>query len=387
MVNKNINVTYLFVSARKNRIISNKVYSKEFFYSYHFLKKYFSNIEILEFNDVKSVHKFTSSFLKFLDKSLRKVTGLPFFMSEIINNINFRKIYKSDILVATNDRIGLSVMPILVLKKLLFKKQISCNMFVLGLFSNISNIYLIKTIQKIILGLCFRVYDNFIFIGKSEYQYALDKNKKFENKFHYIPFSVDFNFWNSSTSRKKNSDYVLFIGNDGYRDFDKVIKIARNLENINFYFVTTQIKKEDELPPNVKLVEGHWNYEILSDEELKTIYNDAILTIIPLIDSLQPSGQSVALQSMASGTPVMISKTSGFWDFDKFINNKNIILLENNSVENWCIQIKLLLKDENTLNKISKNGIDTIKNYFNLELFDRRVFNIITKSQHRNESI
>ena len=106
-----------------------------------------------------------------------------------------------------------------------------------------------------------------------------------------------------------------------------------------------------------------------------------------MIDSLQPSGQSVALQSMASGTQVMISKTSGFWDFDKFINNKNIILLENNSVENWCIQIKLLLKDENTLNKISKNGIDTIKNYFNLELFDRRVFNIITKSQHRNESI
>ena len=73
-------------------------------------------------------------------------------MSEIINNINFRKIYKSDILVATNDRIGLSVMPILVLKKLLFKKQISCNMFVLGLFSNISNIYLIKTIQKLFLG-------------------------------------------------------------------------------------------------------------------------------------------------------------------------------------------------------------------------------------------
>ena len=111
-------------------------------------------------------------------------------------------------------------------------------MFVLGLFSNISNIYLIKTIQKIILGLCFRVYDNFIFIGKSEYQYALDNNKKFENKFHYIPFSVDFNFLELFNITKKNSDYVLFIGNDGYRDFDKVIEIARNLENINFYFVT-----------------------------------------------------------------------------------------------------------------------------------------------------
>ena len=35
------------------------------------------------------------------------------------------------------------------------------------------------------------------------------------------------------------------------------------------------------------------------------------ITIIPLKNTLQPSGQSVALQSMANGTPVLISKTDG----------------------------------------------------------------------------
>ena len=87
-------------------------------------------------------------------------------MTEIINYVNFKKLYTTDILVATNDRIGLSIMPILFIKKLVFRKQISNNMFVLGLFSNISNSSVIRKIQKIILGLCFRVYDNFIFIGK-----------------------------------------------------------------------------------------------------------------------------------------------------------------------------------------------------------------------------
>ena len=386
MVNKNTNVTYLFVSGRKNRIVSDKIYSKEFFYSYHFVKKYYSNVEILEFNDVKNVYRITANTLKFIDKTLRKITKLPFFMTEIINYVNFKKLYTTDILVATNDRIGLSIMPILFIKKLVFRKQISNNMFVLGLFSNISNSSVIRKIQKIILGLCFRVYDNFIFIGKSEYEYAKENNRKFERKFHYIPFSVDFNFWNTSNLPKKNDDYVLFIGNDGYRDFDKVIKIAKNLQNVNFCFVTNQIKKEDRLPSNVKLIEGHWNYEILSDEELKEIYNNAILTIIPLKDSLQPSGQSVALQSMSSGTPVMISKTSGFWDFDHFTNLENIVFIEDNSVKNWCMQINSLIKDPNTLKAIANNGLHTIKKYFNLEIFDYKVFDIITKNQYEQEN-
>ena len=42
-------------------------------------------------------------------------------------------------------------------------------------------------------------------------------------------------------------------------------------------------------------------------------------------DSLQPSGQSVTLQSMSLGIPVLISKTVGFWDFSKFRDEENII--------------------------------------------------------------
>ena len=59
-----------------------------------------------------------------------------------------------------------------------------------------------------------------------------------------------------------------------------------------------------------------------------TLYHDADLTIIPLIDTLQPSGQSVALQSIVCGTPVLITKTSGFWDPTKFKNKINIMFFE-----------------------------------------------------------
>ena len=55
-------------------------------------------------------------------------------------------------------------------------------------------------------------------------------------------------------------------------------------------------------------------------------YEQSNLSIIPLKNSLQPSGQSVALQSMSMEVPVLMTKTDGFWDHSVFDNNKNYIL-------------------------------------------------------------
>ena len=47
-------------------------------------------------------------------------------------------------------------------------------------------------------------------------------------------------------------------------------------------------------------------------------------------ESLQPSGQSVALQSIACGTPVLITKTGGFWDNKNFKDKDNIFFAMKN---------------------------------------------------------
>jgi glycosyltransferase involved in cell wall biosynthesis len=376
-VNKNIKVTYFFVSGRKNRINSGEEYSKEFFYSYPDIKEKFNNTEIIEFNDVQKISTFLNNCLKFLDKLIRKLTKLPFFMSEIINLTNLKKIINSDILIATNDRIGLSIVPILLFKKITLKKFMSTNVFVLGLFSNLSNDLTIKALQKIILNIYFRLFDNFIFIGKSEYEYALNYSPKYKDKFIYIPFGIDTNFWVPPLEDTKKNDYVLFIGNDGYRDFKKVIDIANQLPEIEFVFISKQINEEELTGSNVKLLKGHWNYNVLTDQELREIYHKAKLTIIPLIDSLQPSGQSVALQSISCGTPVLISDTSGFWDRDKFYNEKNIFFMDNNSLDSWIIKIKHLLDNNKKLKDVSINGIKSVHSELNLENFNNKLFEVI----------
>ena len=62
------------------------------------------------------------------------------------------------------------------------------------------------------------------------------------------------------------------------------------------------------------MINGSWNDETISDAEIREIYEKSRLTIVPLKNSIQPSGQSVTLQSLSVGTPVIITKTDGFWD-------------------------------------------------------------------------
>ena len=58
--------------------------------------------------------------------------------------------------------------------------------------------------------------------------------------------------------RDKEND-ILFVGNDGNRDFKKVIEISKILNEYKFIFVTNQIKKSKNIPPNVPpLDQAHW---------------------------------------------------------------------------------------------------------------------------------
>ena len=148
----------------------------------------------------------------------------------------------------------------------------------------------------------------------------------------------------SENKEKKN---ILFIGNDGRRDYKKILKIANELKEYEFTLITSQISEDEILSNNVNLVKGHWNLSELTDVEIKKYYESAQITLIPLVESFQPSGQSVALQSMAMKVPVLITKTKGFWDYENFENNKHLVFIENESLEVWVKEIKLILDDEN----------------------------------------
>jgi glycosyltransferase involved in cell wall biosynthesis len=81
------------------------------------------------------------------------------------------------------------------------------------------------------------------------------------------------------------------------------------------------------LPTNVHWRRGDWKENAVSDEGLRELYQTAACVVIPLKESLQPSGQSVAMQAMMCGAPVVITKTVGWWGSDVIRDGKEVALV------------------------------------------------------------
>ena len=135
-------------------------------------------------------------------------------------------------------------------------------------------------------------------------------------------------------NKKLYSSDIIFVGNDGNRDFSMLIEIARNLPKLKFNILSSEIQNNLKLPENINLIKSNWNQSLLSDNEMRKYFLNQNFNY-SVKNSLQPSGQSVTLQSMVCKTPSYDIKTKGFWDDKLFKNNENIIFIQENSVGSW----------------------------------------------------
>jgi len=220
---------------------------------------------------------------------------------------------------------------------------------------------------------------DFIFLSKSELKQAQVSYKRFKHKFHFIPFCIDTEFWKIDKDKSFDKNKIIFVGNDGRRDYDLVLKIAKELPEYEFLVITSNIDSSELLSQNVELVKGSWNKRILSDDDLKRYYQKSLLSIIPINNTYQPSGQSVALQSMAMGVPVMITDTIGFWDREIFRDKDNIFFATDNNLNTWVENIKNIINNPQIKDLVSENGNKTVNQSYNSEFFYESLEKILFK--------
>jgi glycosyltransferase involved in cell wall biosynthesis len=68
------------------------------------------------------------------------------------------------------------------------------------------------------------------------------------------------------------------------------------------------------------LKEGGWEVEIrqyLPDQELRQVYEDALLVVVPVIPSSQPAGLTATCEALAMGCAVVVTS---HWMTDEYIN-------------------------------------------------------------------
>ena len=369
-----LNITYVFGSGRKDKLLHKNYKAKEFFYGVdHFINKG-NHVEIIEMSQEQAEVTGLKKILRIIDKIMRKISNLPFYFTEILSVQNYKKLTKTEKLIITNDRLALSILPFLLLVK--SYKKIEIYVIVMGLFSKKRDAFINKTIQNFLIKILLKISNNLIFLGKGEIRFAENTFPKYSKKFKFLPFSIDTNFWEQQDIDVTLNKKILFIGNDGNRDYDLFLKIAEAYPEIPFTCITNNINKS-QVPKNCRLISGNWNESLLTDDEIRNYYAESRIVIIPLKETFQPSGQSVSLQSMSSGVPVIISKTEGFWDTELFLNKKNIVFVDDNSLEGWKKTIDNIYEDNETLNYISVNAKTRVSRYLNLDAFNTTLEKIL----------
>ncbi len=363
---------FVYFNARKKRINEGTDSPQEFFYGYHYFKNKDFKVDTLEFGG--KANFLANLILEVLQKTIVKIFKFQYDFSGILRMENFKKIQYSDHLIMTNTRIGHSLLPYIYYSKLR-KRNTKFSVFAMGMFNSSSKNKIILKIHKFLHNLLIRNIDNLIFIGHKEYLYGINEFKKYNEKIKFLPFGIDNQFWTKRDNKKE--DYLLFIGNDSNRDFKFLKHLALNMPDRKFVVVTEQKEEELENIENITLYKGSWNKGILEDSFLVNLYSKARITLIPLKNSLQPSGQSVALQSMSMMTPVIISKTDGFWDSEHFSHKKNIYFTQENTVEEWSSAINDLEENDLLYKDLTENARSLINMEFNCLAFGKKLLGII----------
>ena len=269
-----------------------------------------------------------------------------------------------------NESVACSLLPFLLFLK--FFKKVNIIFFVMGLYSKKLRYSASKPFHNIVIKILHFSVNHLMFLGLGEFEKAKELHKS-QKKIVYFPFCIDTEFWDLENSKQINKDYIIFVGNDSNRDTNLLLDIAANLKEIKFIAVSNLKALKDSNSKNLQVIPGEWGGEYLTDLELKDLYSGSRICIIPLLESSQPSGQSVSLQAMSMEVPVIISKTSGFWDKEDFVDEKNIYFINENDINHWVKKIEELYYDKEKLDKVSKNAKELIKSKYNLNVFDKRL--------------
>lgn len=366
-------VTYYFYPGRIEKLKNPMNYSKEFFYSYDKLLD-IKNFDT-EFFEITNKNNFLSNFGKIFDKIVYKISKLQSDSSKFYSFNVLKSFTTSSIMIFTNYGLGLSAVPFLFILNFFNKKKVI--VINSGLFSLKECNSIQKNIQQLFLKIFINKITFIVFTSRTEFEYALNIFPDKKLKFRWIEFGPEFEFWSSNKQNNIKKDGILVIGNDAGRNYELTLQIVEKLPKIKFTIVTQNELVSKYNFKNLELISGKWSDSSLTDLDILKLYNKAKLTIVPLHDTLVASGQSVTLQSMSAFTPVLISKTIGFWNKSIFKNNREIFFADKNTLEDWLDKIEAIYHNSHLLEYVSNNGFNIVKNTLNKKNFDKKFIYLI----------
>jgi len=227
---------------------------------------------------------------------------IPIIAAQIIEAFIQRKNY--DVIISWAENLGI---PLACLFKLSRKRPIH-----FGIFSWIS-----KFKKAVLLKFIFQQFDRIILMSSKQRDYAVKRIGIPEEKILLLRWPVDQKFWRPMPRETK---MICAVGRE-MRDYGTMIHAMRDLAipcHIAAGGLTSgkkdawikDIKNEGTLPSHITI--GKKSYH-----ELRDLYADSRLVVIPLFETETDNGTTSILEAMAMGKPVICSQVKGKADVIK----------------------------------------------------------------------
>jgi glycosyltransferase involved in cell wall biosynthesis len=199
--------------------------------------------------------------------------------------------------------------------------------------------------------------------------------KKYRVKAPHIsvnPYGVDNDFW---FPEGVEEDYILSVGNDSRRDYDTLIRTAGKLDKP--FIIVTAMKIPGPIPKNVTIIPGTKPSDDSIDDKLRDLIRRAACVVLPIKESIRPSGQSVCLQAMSCAKVVILSKTQGLWSNDILKHMENIIFVPPENENALFEAILKVFENSDSRKKIGLKAQETITTEWNINQFANRLEDLI----------
>lgn len=347
----NKKIIFLFKAGRRARMDRHEEFPTEFFYGFQELFESGLNVAFVEDDDIGMAAP-RNAFSRFAVKLSVFFGGLPIGMAlGLLAGKQSHELNKGVCLVATTNGIGMA----LALAKAFGQLKCPVVLLAMGLLPRKFGWW-----RRFLYSRLVR-YIKIVCISKGEAKFLAKIFPK--ESISYVPFGVDQSFWTpSKTKDHSGAGYVLAIGNDLSRDWVSLVNSWK------ITFPTLKIVTRLPVPMhgrNIEVINGDWHSQLLSDAEILELYRDALFVIVPLRDTIQPAGQSVCLQAMACGKPVILSKVSGLWDSELIKDGENVLLVTPADADALGAAASRLISDAELREKIGRRGREIIESNFN----------------------
>jgi len=344
-------VLYLYSGKRKIKKYQGKLgidYPDTQFYGLNYLKEYGIEAEYQELGDFK-YFKFLEKFLSFRTKHF----------------LMFFKIKKYDLVFGSS---LIYLMPLKIIfrnktKFILF--NIYLNRLILANKSKFLKYWLIKFLIK--------KMDRIICPSCIQKKYLINNYNFPKKRISFIPLGVDVNFHRYVPDNQRK-DFILSVGSDDGRDYKSVLKTAQLCPNLKFVIVCGQknmagIRKK-EIPKNVEI------FYYISSRKLKQLYQQARIFLMSTYPDRHKkgadcSGQTVLLDVMASGLPMIANKKAYLSDYVE--NNQEMIITNTNSPLEFKRKIESLLSNNELRINLAKKARKKVSHNFTTKIMAQKL--------------